>query len=63
MKWFLDDTKRNCWGIWIDESHDLSQKVPSREVLSTVPLVCGEDSSRIAIFSAVAELPTKDFDS
>lgn len=26
-------------------------------------LVCGEDSSRIAIFSAVAELPTKDVDS
>lgn len=60
MKWFLDDTKRNRWGIWIDESHDLSRKVLSREVLSTVPLVCGEDSSRIAIFSAVAELPTKD---
>lgn len=62
MKWFLDDSKRNRWGIWIDESHDHSQKVPSREVLSTVPrLRAGFISYRH--LSAVAELPTKDVDS
>lgn len=49
MKWFLDDSKRNRWGIWIDESHDLSQKVPL-EKFFLLYLICGEDSSRIAIF-------------
>lgn len=48
--------------VWIDESHDLSQKVPSREVLSTVPRLRGGFISYRHL-SAVAELPTKDVDS
>lgn len=47
---------------YIDESHDLSQKVPSREVLSTVPRLRGGFISYRHL-SAVAELPTKDVDS
>lgn len=50
MKWSLDDTKRNRWGIWIDESHDLSLKRYLHEKCFLPYLVCGEDSSRIAIF-------------
>lgn len=61
MKWFLDDTKNikyrgkylsDLGTLWIDESHDLSQKVPSREVLSTVPRLRGGFISYRHLFSS-----------
>lgn len=64
MKWFLDDTKRNnVVGEYGLMSPMISLKRYLHEKFFLLYLVCGEDSSRIAIFSAVAELPTKDVDS
>lgn len=64
MKWYLDDTKykKKLVGNRL-MSPMISLKRYLHEKFFLLYLVCGEDSSRIAIFSAVAELPTKDVDS